>query len=362
MSNRWRDIRIQFDKYVYNANIFNVLASMATVIDVIYLIMFLLSAQYFMAVYMVGVMLYLFSIAHNKDEDGKNSLPQMICLLVLVYIQSILGSVIMGIESGFNLLLLTTIPVCFFVEYLVENSSNISYIVSVILFITNIILVCAIQSYVDGGNTITFWSKLFMIYNWGVAIVLTVFSATVFMAEVFNISNGLERQNRRLNELANYDPLTGLLLRRALLEQLEKSVETKKLYGKDYAVCIGDIDFFKKFNDSYGHDCGDMVLKSVASTIRKGVRECDYVCRWGGEEILILFPNTTSYEAAKIIERIRKDIQGMTQEYKGQEVKVTMTFGVSSSEKHIMSNEIIETADKLLYQGKESGRNRVEND
>ena len=360
MSQRFRDLKINIERYVYNANTFGVLINMALVINVIYFIMFLMARQFFMAVYDVGIIIYLVTVMKSRDENDKNSLSQMLCLLALVFLQSVLGCAIMGVESGFNMLLLSVIPVCFFVEYLVSDSSAISYIVSAVALVTNIVVICMDALYVSDGRVVTAWSKVYMVYNWGVAIVLTVFSATVFMAEVFTISNGQERQIKRLNELANYDPLTGLLLRRPLLEQLESCVEKKRVYGRDYAICIGDIDFFKKFNDNYGHECGDIVLKTVASSIRKGVRECDFVCRWGGEEILILFPDTSSYEAAKVMERVRKDIEGMSHTYKGQEVRVTMTFGVSSSEKHIMSQEIIESADMALYRGKEAGRNRVE--
>lgn len=360
MSQKLRDIKINIDKYIYNANIFSVLVNMLLIINIIYLVMFLVCKQYLMAVCDAGLIIYLATAMKKKDENDRNTEPQMLCLLCCVYIYCVLGSIMLGTESGFNILLLAIIPVCFFVEYLMLNRSSISYVATAVVLITNIVMVYRDSIYEQGGRTVTYFSKWIMIYNLTIAGIIIVYATSIFMAEVFTISNGLERQNKMLSELASYDPLTGLLLRRPFMEQLDMSVGMKRTYGTDYSICIGDIDFFKKFNDNYGHECGDMVLKQVAAAIRKGVRECDSVCRWGGEEIIILFPNTSVYEAVKIMDRVRSDIEGTSHVYKGQIVNVTMTFGVSSSEKHIMSNDIIESADRALYKGKESGRNRVE--
>lgn len=348
-----------FERWVYNANIFTSLLWTGIISSGIYLVMYLAVGRYFMAVFMAAMIACCFSVLNKRDVNGRNTPFQMMFVLLLVYCHCMLGSFALGLECSFNLILLSTIPVCFFVEYLMRSSSFISYCLSFISLILNYVLIKVGDRFV-GSDTLSSGEKiLFESINWMTALFLTVLSITVFMAEVFNMSSGLSNQNRKLNELANYDPLTNLLLRRPLLGQIEKCVEEKKAYGKEYAICIGDIDFFKKFNDKYGHDCGDEVLKRVSMLIAQGVREGDYVCRWGGEEILILFPDTSVYEAVKIVERVRKTIESSSVQYKENVVRVTMTFGVSSSEKHIMSSEVIEAADKALYVGKSSGRNQV---
>lgn len=352
-------VKHNFDRWVYNTDIFTFLIWAAFIADAIYMILFMWVSQYILAIISAAKIVYYVSIMNKKGKEDSNSLMQILVMGLIVYISLILSTLFMGTECSFNTILLSLIPVVFFAEYLLRNSSIVSYASSVLILITNLILIFVNDWFVRDGALTVIEKNIFESFNWIVAICLTVFSATVFMAEVFNISNGLTKQNKKLNVLANYDPLTQLLLRRPMLEHIDKCVEQKKFYAKDYSICIGDIDFFKKFNDQYGHDCGDVVLKTVSRMISDGAGSDNYVCRWGGEEIMILFPDTTVYEAQKIVERIRHSIEGAVIHYKDTEVHVTMTFGISSSEKHIMSQEVIESADKALYAGKESGRNRV---
>lgn len=357
--NGLKTIKHSFQRWIYNNNIFAFILWTSLIVDAIYLVMFMLISQYILAVVSAFKIVVCISLLNKSDDNGKNSVSQMITFEIWVYGQMVLYTLFLGVESGFNMILLSMIPTVFFIEYLLRNSSMISYVTSGVICITNIVLISLNDRFAvkDAMNIV--WKDIVQSFNWCIAIFLTVFSATIFMAEVFNISNGLEKQNRKLNVLANYDPLTELLLRRPMYEKIEECVQTKKLYGKEYAICIGDIDFFKKFNDKYGHECGDVVLKNVSRVIANDIGSNGHVCRWGGEEIMILLPDTTAYNASKMIERVRKDIEGRTINYKNTEVRVTMTFGVSSSEKYIMSKEVIEAADKALYEGKESGRNRV---
>ncbi|MDE6233931.1 MAG: GGDEF domain-containing protein [Lachnospiraceae bacterium] len=355
---RLRIVKHNFDKWVYNTNIFTFLVWTALVVNVIYVVLFMCVRHFLLAVIYGGEIVYFFSLLNKRDENGRNSGFQMIGMTMCIYISTVLSTLLLGADYSFNSILLSMIPVFFFVEYLLMNSSILSYLSSAVILITDIILVLLNDRFVTKSLTVI-EKNIFQSFNWIVSVFFTVFSATVFMAEVFNISSGLTNQNRKLNELANYDPLTQLLLRRPMQEHIDKCVEQKKLYSKDYVICIGDIDLFKKFNDEYGHDCGDVVLKTVSRLIADGVGNGNYVCRWGGEEILILFPDNTVYEAEKVIEKVRVTIEKNIISYKNSNVHVTMTFGISSSEKHIMSHEVIESADKALYKGKQSGRNKV---
>lgn len=357
--NRLRSLKHNFQRWLYNNSIFAFVMWISLFLDAVYLVMFILINQYILAIFSAAKAVFCVSLLYNRDDKGNNSIVQMITLEVCVYAQMVICTLFLGIGNGFNMILLSMIPTVFFVEYLLRDSSLISYITSAIICITDIVLIFIRDRFVVKCALDVVWSDIIQSFNWIVAIALTVLSAMIFMAEVFNISNGLTKQNKKLNELANYDPLTQLLIRRPMYEKIEECVQTKKLYGKEYAVCIGDIDFFKKFNDQYGHECGDVVLKNVSRLIAGDIGDTGYVCRWGGEEIMILLPDTTVYTASKRIEKVRRDIEGMVVSYKNTEVRVTMTFGISSSEKYIMSNEVIEAADKALYQGKESGRNRV---
>jgi len=156
------------------------------------------------------------------------------------------------------------------------------------------------------------------------------------------------------------DSLTGLNNRRYIMEKLEYEFIKYKRNKKNFSIIITDIDFFKKVNDNFGHDCGDYVLKMVSQSLKRVVREQDSVCRWGGEEFLLLLPETEIEGARIFSERIRKIIESQIIEYNGVQVPITMTFGVTVNEDYEMINDTIKKADTALYEGKNLGRNCVQ--
>ena len=155
------------------------------------------------------------------------------------------------------------------------------------------------------------------------------------------------------------DPLTGLFNRRAFLEKIENEAIRFKRNQKPFSILFGDIDLFKKINDTYGHSAGDAILVNISSILNTEKREIDQVARWGGEEFLILLPETNLKGAVQLGNKIRKSISAKPITHEGQEINVTMSFGVSeyNSETHI--EKIIDLADQRLYLAKNSGRNKV---
>jgi diguanylate cyclase len=122
-----------------------------------------------------------------------------------------------------------------------------------------------------------------------------------------------------------------------------------------------DIDHFKKINDSWGHSFGDTVLARLADVIRRTVRKTDIAARYGGEEIVVLLPNTDMRAAAAVAEKIRKDIEGTTLMFEQEAVHVTVSIGIACSlEPTTDFKHVLEAADKALYRAKAGGRNRVE--
>lgn len=168
----------------------------------------------------------------------------------------------------------------------------------------------------------------------------------------------LERENRNLGEIANYDPLTNLLNRRSMNAQMKQAVEAANEDSQPFCLIMGDIDNFKKVNDIYGHACGDTVLISVAKVISQNVRNGDAVCRWGGEEILILVKENEEI-ACQVAERICKDISHTVVKHDQIELSVTMTLGVAPYREGETIRSIIDEADKHLYYGKNHGKNQV---
>ncbi len=162
-------------------------------------------------------------------------------------------------------------------------------------------------------------------------------------------------------KLATTDGLTELYNHRYFQEQLQVQVNHSQRYGNPVSLIIIDIDFFKRFNDKYGHQSGDAVLRQVAMTLKKNVRLTDIVCRYGGEEMSIILPNTKYEEAVNIAKKLCLLIS--SKKFKltnSRESNVTISLGVASiGEDGVTPSEIIESADKRLYNAKENGRNRV---
>jgi len=163
---------------------------------------------------------------------------------------------------------------------------------------------------------------------------------------------------QKLQELANRDALTKLYNRRKINELTEQEINIAKRYNTPLCLAIIDIDFFKKINDTYGHNSGDNTLIIFAQTLKNLLRKTDYVGRWGGEEFVILFTHTELDAAIKKCDELCQAIR--TQDFK-EVGNVTCSIGVNCYNKEFKSTEtFIAKADKALYRAKESGRDRVE--
>lgn len=187
--------------------------------------------------------------------------------------------------------------------------------------------------------------------------------ATTLIALVMLGYYSIERfkqEKKRVEDLSRYDYLTGLFTRREGLDRLNYLIELSKRTNKTLSLIMMDIDNFKKVNDSFGHNCGDKVLKEVTTSIRRNIRQTDIPIRWGGEEFLIVLPETGLEEAYSIAERVRKDIGETKFECnKKRGFKITVTCGVSIYDKNQDVHENIERVDKALYTGKREGKNRT---
>lgn len=148
-----------------------------------------------------------------------------------------------------------------------------------------------------------------------------------------------------------HDPLTGLANRRLMDVVYEKSFALSKRLGMPFSVIMSDIDRFKHYNDTYGHTAGDKLLVDIAKIVTKEIRGMDLAVRYGGEEFLILLPETDLDGAYNLAERIRNAVEN--------ETDVTMSFGISSFKQGMKRKDLVRKADEALYQAKQSGRNRV---
>jgi diguanylate cyclase (GGDEF)-like protein/PAS domain S-box-containing protein len=169
------------------------------------------------------------------------------------------------------------------------------------------------------------------------------------------------RDHDELQRLASYDMLTGLLNRRALLGRLEEWMQHVERYGGKFSVMMLDLDHFKRVNDTYGHQVGDHVLARTAEVLQRGLRQTDFVGRYGGEEFLVVMPHTTSAGARVVAERVRTLMQRTRIENSpGKSFTVTVSLGISARRQGDTIDSLVGRADEALYIAKANGRNRVQ--
>jgi diguanylate cyclase (GGDEF)-like protein len=165
----------------------------------------------------------------------------------------------------------------------------------------------------------------------------------------------------RLSSLAVTDSLTGVFNHRYFQEQLNHEMLRSRRYGEKLSLIIFDIDAFKSYNDKYGHLEGDMVLKQVAETAVRCTRKVDMVCRYGGDEFIVLLPSTGPAGAKAVAEKIRASIEGIEIMLKGNKrfIKVTISGGVAAYKEGMDRDELLNAADRLMYKAKSAGGNSV---
>ncbi len=270
------------------------------------------------------------------------------------------------LHEMFNL----TIFLFIFIFLIRKHKQKHNYSSSLILFIYLIAVlttlvpvvetVMSAEKYFDPVKNMRMLSVFYMIRN-----SLILFSIYVAVMHQFKVNHNMsmeekDRLMRELEVLSVTDVLTGLYNRRGFDNYISYEFKQSKRNNEEYVITLGDIDFFKKVNDTYGHDCGDEVIKRVSCTIEKNIREQDCLARWGGEEFIIMQKVSSPETAFKVIERIRNEIENMKILCNNSTVSITMSFGMARmySDSRNYDQVIIE-ADKNLYKAKQSGRNRI---
>ena len=241
-------------------------------------------------------------------------------------------------------------------------------IISLILIITTIVFLSTSSIFAILSTTLVatayYMTSYYVMkfFNLWIPDILPLFSILItfaisYLAKYLLKSRDFEHQYK----LATTDGLTELYNHRYFQDTLRKQIETSKRYNQPFSLIIIDIDYFKKFNDSYGHQSGDAVLKGVDHILKRNTRETDFVCRYGGEEMSIILPYTDQKEAQANAERICKAVANHVFKLPNNvECNVTISLGVSTfPEDGDSPQTIIEKADKALYWAKEHGRNQV---
>ncbi|MCM1327700.1 MAG: diguanylate cyclase [Bacteroidales bacterium] len=282
------------------------------------------------------------------------------CITYLeIILHSFIATICIGWQYGFAQYIIALTPVGFYICYTMSTGRRKIVIATVsALTATVSFLSCKLLSFfgtpVYEISDTTAELKLYVFNSVCTFIFLIVFSL-IFISEIQLSNMQLRYQNEILDKLASTDPLTGLYNRRSMDVFLQQALKS----DSGFCVVMCDIDDFKKINDNYGHDFGDIVLKEIANIIVKQVSANGYVCRWGGEEILILVSGSAKENATRIAENIRSNVANHVFELNNKWVHCTLTLGISTYKEGQTVEETITDADGHLYQGKRSGKNKV---
>lgn len=325
---------------------------------ILYLLLFAATGITVMAVFNIfSVIFYAATLILVKKVKEKSIL--VYTTLFEIVLHASVATVCVGWEPDFGMFLLMIIPIAFLMP---NKNKKIPFIVMG----TSILLYGILRFlYLDPDNSIYTFEK--NSYN-TVFYVINIFSDSfilIYFTTIYTIINRytecmLSVQNEQLRILASTDPLTQLSNRRKMNKTLSDISAQSKVSGKSYVVGIGDIDNFKKVNDTYGHDHGDAVLSAIASIIGGSIPDNGYVARWGGEEFLFVIPEADISAGKACAEKIIHSVSRQEFTHNGSVFFVTMTFGICEALPDDIVDKIISRADARLYKGKHSGKNRVE--
>jgi len=285
--------------------------------------------------------------ARVTNRNGHHTIA-IVLLISETALHTILAVHYLGWQSGFQYYLMAGIPFSMFIHKI-----KLPYL---LLLCTGLCVLFIVLYSITHGRVYHYQFPIIIeVMNYS-NIVITFLALSV-NSYYFRVASFVSE--KQMEALANADQLTGLTNRRGILRKLNAQHDLFTRNGTCFTLVLSDIDHFKKFNDTYGHDCGDYVLQGVAQLMQDRLRQYDVVSRWGGEEFLVMLPDTEVDAAIGVAEEIRRAIESEKFNFNGQSLSVTMTFGVAQHQTDDSIDNTIKRADDVLYHGKENGRNRV---
>ena len=339
-------------------------------IHTVFFLVFALNQIYLlMTINIFSVTLYIVgAYACGTDNFEKNALKWIILIYAEITLHAIACTVHLGYDTYFFLYAMVELSIS---AYMLFFACDKKIFVRMILIFVCISLaaLAGCQIYLSIKPPLYTWAfnktlpesttNIMRLMNISFCTVIIFVFSVLFVIEINLLIRKLNAAYDKLSYTAMHDSLTGLYNRHSLRDFFDSLDES----GNEYCVALGDIDNFKKVNDTYGHDCGDEVLVTVSDIIKDGIEDEDLACRWGGEEILIIMRGTRS-DCLDRMNDIRSRINASVVESGKTSIKVTMTFGfadcheVENSEKNHMESIVI-LVDGRLYVGKKSGKNVI---
>lgn len=286
-----------------------------------------------------------------------------LCSLAEILFHSIFVSILVGWDWGFMIYTIALVPVGYYMSLTIPKMRQelaIPICSTLLIFLCFVVTktICGYITPIHSDLASTAFVNFYYCFNTAITFFMLLFFSILFSVELKQMQNQLIKEKENLNIIASHDPLTQLLNRRSMEAHLSNVFDIAQKTGVPFSLIIGDIDDFKKVNDTYGHSAGDQVLIEVSKIIRSQLRSEDFACRWGGEEILLLI-HSDEEVGVYIAERIRQVIQKTPIIADENAIYITMTFGVSSYNSGCNVEKIIHLADQKLYDGKKHGKNQV---
>lgn len=292
--------------------------------------------------------LSIFTLSYHRQ-----TFPSFCTLNVCILVWIIFNIYMFGWDIGVQHFILTLLFFCFFAKY---RHAAAKIIYAFTLCTLRICLFFYCQNNTPVIHLDTNINNAFQILNTIVIFWTISLIAYIFSTDTQSLEGKLIEYNERLKVQANIDPLTGLYNRRRTMEYLE---ELLKAPAYPVSLCICDIDFFKRVNDTYGHDIGDVVLQKLAETFHKELPANTFVSRWGGEEFLLIFPSMNGDEANTALESLRRKIKEIIFDGGSGTFSISVTFGLVEYDFRNDLTILLKEADEKLYHGKENGRDRI---
>ncbi len=340
----------------------------------VFLVTFMLTQIYgLMTLNIISVAFYLIAFAVGRWGDiEKHGVTWLSACYAEITGHAFICTLWLGFEPCFYLYAIIVLMVAAYVLYLACEKRQFLRMIMIFTVITLAsVLFCLIYLHFGDPIITTVFGKTLSQEHTGIMravnllfnIIITFFFSVMFIVEIQVLIRKLNTVNEKLNYTAMHDALTGLYNRRSLYKMYDE-VKDKG----NFCVVMGDIDNFKKINDTYGHGCGDEVLRGVSSVMNDMAEKNDIACRWGGEEFLLVITGSKENGLARLNE-IRKKILALEFAHGDRKINVTMTFGFVDCLEILEHTEfidpsmnidaLVQMADTRLYYGKENGKNVI---
>ena len=339
---------------IHNSFLFTI-SVMGAVHVTLFVIMILAGVTPLISFNILSVVVYLFCVILCKFG---HILPVYVSLITEVTVYTVLSVYYIGWNCGSWCFLFSIVPIIvFFGSFIFSGSRR-----WIIVFMLVLNFAVYVLTYLKFGGLQPVYTvsqvirDVLIIFSSFVMVFSMIFYSTIYIYSSEMEKTSLEKENEQLSADAREDALTNLLNRRGFLPLIEACMRDDRAYSH-FCIAFCDIDNFKRINDSYGHDCGDEVLRHITKLIKREMPGCS-ICRWGGEEIIILMRDYDMTVARVKMEYLRRCVESNPTAFFNKRINATITIGLEeSNDSYKDPEEIIRVADERMYYGKQHGKN-----